>query len=506
MSYIEISRTPLDVADLLAAGEPVAVSLSGPMRAGVRECRDFVERCLSGNVPVYGSTTGFGPLVTFSGRPTAPDQCDNVLQHLTAGQGADLPSAVVRATVLVRLWSLAQGRSGVSESVLDTLCAMLGTTFCPVVPSLGSVGASGDLVPMAHLAHALRGSGEAWVDGRRVPAEEGLRLAGLTRLELDGRDALALVNGTSVTTAAAGLALASIRSSVWAAAALTALLADLLGASPAFLSPSSLRAFGHPAVEEVGGWLSEWLNDGEPSGDRPLQEPYSIRCSPHLIGSALEAVEHAAVVIGRDLGGISDNPLFFAEENLVAHGGNFFGQPAAFAADQLSSVAAQLGNLAERQLDLLVDPHRNGGRPPMLATVPGEQHGVQGVQLVATATVVAMRRAAVPAAMQSVPTNWHNQDVVPFGTQAALTAIEQAQKLRVLHGCLAVALRQAAYVGRLTGRREASASRCAELLEGLGQVVAPIEADRALAAEVRQAADFLDSYLREQVKSASERV
>ena len=264
------------------------------------------------------------------------------------------------------------------------------------------------------------------------------------------------------------------------------------------LSNGSSAARGSRAVRSA--WSRPNLLPAASAADRPLQEPYSIRCAPQLIGAALEAVQHAGTVIERDLGGISDNPLFFAEENLVAHGGNFFGQPAAFAADQLSSVAAQLGNLAERQIDLLVDPHRNGGRPPMLATVPGEQHGVQGVQVVATATVVAMRRAAIPAAMQSVPTNWHNQDVVPFGTQAALTALEQAQNLRVLHGCLGVALRQAAFVSPLAGRRAVSAGRCADLLTRLGEVVAPIERDRALAAEVRHAADSLDDHIGEMTK------
>ena len=169
------------------------------------------------------------------------------------------------------------------------------------------------------------------------------------------------------------------------------------------------------------------------------------------------------------------------------HGGNFFGQPVAFAADLLTLVTTQLATLAERQLDLLVDPHRNGGLPPMLSPHPGRQHALQGVQLAATAMVAEMRRTATPASVQSLPTNLHNQDVVPFGTQAALSALEHARLLRLVHGSLAVALRQAAH---LTHRPLAPA--CAALLDRLAAVVPPIESDRRLGAEIRAAAGVLD--------------
>src|SRR6266568_1356127 len=169
-----------------AAG-PVDVYLSGTVRAEVDRCRQFVDRCLAGDMAVYGSTTGFGPLVTFAGRDTARDQCDNVLQHLTAGQGPDVAPELVRAAILARVQSLTQGRSGVSVEVIDALCAVLRTTFAPAVPSLGSVGASGDLVPFAHIAQAMRGHGYAYLDGRPLPAQEALAQAGLAPLPLDGR-------------------------------------------------------------------------------------------------------------------------------------------------------------------------------------------------------------------------------------------------------------------------------------------------------------------------------
>ncbi|WP_381795890.1 histidine ammonia-lyase [Streptomyces niveus] len=472
------------------AGLPVHFEPGPEVRQRVTECREFTLLAMGDGQQVYGATTGFGPLVGFPGRDNGADQCDNALNHLVAGQGADLPPAVVRGALTVRLWSLCQGRSGVSPEVVDALCAALQTSFAPAVPTYGSVGASGDLIPLAYAARALRGQGHAYLGAERLPADEALRRAGLRPLELDGRDALALVNGTSVTAAAAGLALVGLRRSYEAALTLSACLTELLGAAPAFLAPQLLRAYGHPDAVHAAAALRERLEGNVPSGDRPLQEPYSIRCTPQLLGAARSSLGYAARVIGDDLTGVSDNPLFFAEDGLVAHGGNFFGQPVAFAADLLSITATQMGNLAERQLDLLVDPHRNGGLPPMLAAEPGRQHGVQGVQLAATAMVAAMRREAVPASVQSLPTNGHNQDVVPFGTQAALTALAQAERLRWLHGSLAVAVRQAAYV---SGRRPA-APRCADVVDRLIEVIPPVDPDRPLDVEVRRAADVLDEF------------
>ncbi|MET8981191.1 aromatic amino acid ammonia-lyase [Streptomyces sp. NPDC004539] len=476
-------RVPLGPATMELAADVVDVELDHGTRERVAECHAFALRRIDDGRPVYGATTGFGPLVVFPGR----DQCATALAHLTAGQGPDLEPATVRAAMLVRLRSLCQGRSGVSPAVVDALAAALRTGFAPAVPRLGSLGASGDLVPLAYVAGALCGDGAAYLDGRRTTAAEALALAGLTPVELGGRDALALVNGTSLTAAAAGLAVASIARSRTAAIWLSAALTDLLGAEPAFLVPELLEAFGHPDTVRVGAEMRTRLDGTVPSGQRPLQEPYSVRCTPQLIGAASCAIGQAEDVVRRDLNSVSDNPLFFAERDLVAHGGNFFGQPAAFAGDLLTLAATQLGNLAERQLDLLVDPHRNSGLPPMLSPDPGRQHGVQGVQLAATAIIATMRRAAHPASVQSLPTNLHNQDVIPFGTQAALNALDTARLLRLLHGSLAVALRQAAH---LTARPLAPATT--HLVERIAAVCAPVERDRPLDAEVREAADVLD--------------
>ncbi|CAL9662106.1 Histidine ammonia-lyase [Streptomyces sp. enrichment culture] len=484
---------PLDATALRRAATPLTVTVDDAARARLERGRRLY-RALRQDGPVYGATTGFGALVGYAGRADEADQCDNTLAHLGAGQGPDLPHDVTRAALLLRTWSLAQGHSGVSAETVDRLAAMFATTFSPAVPRYGSVGASGDLIPLAYATQALRGRGHAYLDGRRLPAADALTAAGLTPLALDGRDALALVNGTSVTTAALALARDTVRAAHRALTALTCLLTDLLGCDPGFLDPGLLRAYGHPGAAGVGTRMRHTLAGTSPSGTRPLQEPYSIRCAPQLLGAAEDALGYVDGVVAADLAGVSDNPLFFADgdsagggEGRVVHGGNFFGQPAAFAADLLASVTAQLGNLAERQLDLLVDPARNGGLPPMLATAPGVQHGLQGVQLATTAFVAEIRRCAAPAAMQSLPTNLHNQDVVPFGTQAALRSYDMADLLGLLCGSLAVGLRQAVHVGA----RRPTAPRCARLLDALAETVPPVEPDRPLDADVRAAARLL---------------
>ncbi|MFS8100733.1 aromatic amino acid ammonia-lyase [Lentzea alba] len=488
----------LEPSHLELARGPLRVELDAGVRARIARCREFVLEVSGSGRAIYGVTTGFGPLVEFGGRPDGAGQSDNTIIHHIVGHGELMPPAVARAAVLARLFSLAQARSGVSEQVVTALIAMLGTEFAPAVPRLGSVGASGDLQPLAYVAHALRGNGNAFFQGRLMPAGEALDRAGLQKLELDGRDALALVNGVSVTAAALGLAVAQAIRARRSAELLSALMTDVLGCGTEFTSVGLLAAFGHPDVADTGAAIRTWLAGSSPSGERPLQEPYSIRCTPQLIGAAGTSVRHADEVVRRDLNGVSDNPLFFPETGEVVHGGNFFGQPSAFAADQLNVALVQLGNLAERQLDLLVDPRRTNGLPPMLSPAPGQHHALQGVQLCTTATVAAMRRAAVPASVQSLPTNLHNQDVVPFGTQAAFTALDQATHLRYLHAGLAIGLRQAVHVGA----RRPLAPKLAEAFDRIAEEVPPIVEDRPLDSALGQVADLLDVIVSE-VESVS---
>jgi len=482
---------PLRRQSLRQAQDPVTVVINEEVRERVANSRAFLGKALGDDRAVYGNTTGFGALVGYAGRADEADQADNTLAHLGAGHGPDIDPAVARAAMLVRAWSLAQGASGVSVHVIDALAAMLATTFVPAMPRFGSVGASGDLIPLGAAAQALRGRGHAYVDGVRMPAADALRRLNLTPLRLDGRDALALVNGTSLTTAAVSLALDGVRASHRVIQVLSCLLADLLGCDTQFLDERLIRLYNHPGAVDVAAAMRVRTAGSTPSGTRALQEPYSIRCAPQLLGAAEDALRYVDGVVEADLGSVSDNPLLFPGDDLIVHGGNFFGQPAAFAADLLSMVTAQLGNLAERQLDLLVDPVRNGGLPPMLAAGPGRQHGLQGVQLASTALIAEIRRDAMPASMQSLPTNLHNQDVIPLGTQAALRALDQARLLRLICGSLALGLRQAGHVGA----RTPTAPGCAAVLDRLVEAIPAIDPDRPLEDDVRRAADLMEGLI-----------
>ncbi|GII55518.1 histidine ammonia-lyase [Planotetraspora thailandica] len=488
MPELSIER-PLHVEDVESAKGPLQVLMHGDVLDPVRRCHEFVISQSTGETMIYGQTTGYGALVNYRGRADDTDRAEGLIDFLTVGQGDPLPAEVARGMLLVRLATLSRARSGVSAKVLQALAAVLATPLVPVVPRYGSVGASGDLAPLAHATRLLTGHGEAFVHGTRLPAGEALKGMGITPLTLTGRDALALVNGTSLSCAAAALAVAQAKRSLLVALHLTAALAEALGASPAFADDDLAAASGHAGVRAAAAELRDLLAGGVTVPDRPLQEVYSIRCAPQLVGAAWSALEWAGQTVEAELNGVSDNPLFFPEQSKVAHGGNFFSQSIAFAADLVANVLTQLANLAERQLDLLVDPHRNGGLPPLLAADPGRQHGLTGVQIAATSVVAAMRRECLPAGMQSLPTNLHNQDVVPFGNQAALSALEQAERLRWMHGMLAVALRQAFHLLDRTPQ----ASGASSLVAALAPSIAPLTEDRPLDEDVRTAADAMDS-------------
>ncbi len=458
------------------------LSFSTFARDRVARCARFVKEHAEAGHAIYGLSTGFGPLVSFSASADALAQGSGLLNHLRTGQGDMLSPAVARAMLLARAWSMGQGHSGVSVEVLDALSAALATAWAPAVPEWGSVGASGDLAPLAHAAAALCGEGEAFLGEERLPAAAALERAGLRPLVLQGRDALALVNGTSLTAAAASLAVASARRAVSVTLELSALLVETIGAAGSFTTPELLALAGHPAGQRVAQQLEALLRGSTAKRDRPLQEAYSLRCVPQLVGAVEETVNHAQQVITNDLNGVSDNPVFFPDEKSVIHGGNFFGQQVAFVSDALNLALTQLANLAERQLDLLLDPARNGGLPLLLSAKPGAQSGLAGVNLSATAIVGAMRRYATPASIQSLPTNGQNQDVVPFGTQAALEALRQAERLALVQASLALGLRQAAYLG---GPLPTSAAGSG-LLEQLTAWVLPVDPDRPFGADVRR--------------------
>jgi len=444
----------------------------------------FAERAAASDVPIYGWKTGFGPLVKFAASDNPVTQGMSLLCHLQAGQGRDLPTEVVRAMLTLRLHTGSQGLSGISPATVAWLESALSMGLIPVVPSMGSVGASGDLIPMAHAVAAFTGQGQIDINGDRLDASVALSRSGLSPIPLSGRDALALVNGTPLMSAAGSLAAIRFARCLAGATALSGLAFDLLGCHFQPLSSVLHNASGHRTHAEIAGAISTFLSGCAPEGrGRPLQESYSLRCAPQLLGASLTVLRQTLEVLEREINGVTDNPIFDADSESVIHGGNFFGQEVAFSMDHLTNSIVQTGNLVERQLALLVEPSQTDGLPLMLSPNPGANSGLAGVQLCATALVVEMRRTAMPASIQTIPTNGVNQDIVPLGTHAALNALQMVDHLELLIGALALALRQAFYVAD----RE-PLSQIGRDLASLFEIPA-IEVDRPLSMDVRNAAE-----------------
>jgi histidine ammonia-lyase len=372
---------------------------------------------------VYGINTGFGSLANTVIPPDEVTELQRrlVLSH-SAGVGAPLPDRVVRLVLLLKINALARGYSGIRREVIEALLALLNRGVHPVIPEKGSVGASGDLAPLAHLAGLLLGEGEAVVAGRRLPAREALSAAGLAPLHLAAKEGLALLNGTQVSTALtldglfAGL-------EVFAAAVIAgAMSLDAALGSDTPFDPRIHEVRGQPGQIMLARAYRELLAG---SGIRAshlqcdrVQDPYSLRCQPQVMGAALDLLENAATTLLHEANAVSDNPLVFADTGDVLSGGNFHAEPVAMAADICALAFAEVGALAERRLALLTDA-RMSALPPFLVADPGLNSGFMLAQVTAAALASENKSLAFPASVDSLPTSANQEDHVSMATNAA---------------------------------------------------------------------------------------
>jgi histidine ammonia-lyase len=466
---VVLTGADLTIADVEAVARNGAhVALDIHARERMHEARDVIESLVAEGAVVYGVTTGFGDLATTFVDPERSGELQRrLLMSHAAGVGRPFPREVVRAMLLLRANTLALGHSGCRTLIVDRLIAMLDHGIHPIVPEQGSVGASGDLAPLAHLALPLIGRGEVEVGGTVVPAAQALLDAGLEPLELGPKEGLALLNGTQLMGAIGALLLADADRLVRTASVAAAMSVEaMLGTDVAFAAAYQL-ARPHPGQVAVAGQLRHLLRDSDLQRSHhdsvhKVQDPYSLRCVPQVHGAVQDALDHLRRVLDIELNSATDNPLVFAGGGVapvdalatgggrVISGGNFHGEPIALALDFAKLALAELGAISERRTALLVDPRLNGGLPPFLAAGSGIDSGMMIYQYTAAALASEHKVLAHPASVDSIPTSANQEDHVSMGATAArharlvLEGVERILSIELLVATQALDLRLSA--------------------------------------------------------------
>ena len=491
----------LGTANAVVEGR-VRVALSPAARARCEDAHARLLRLIGEGRHVYGVTTGFGPLANRligPGNGVALQQ--NLIHHLASGQGPALTWSEARAVVLARLASIAKGASGASAETIDALVTLLSSELAPELPARGTVGASGDLTPLAHLALCLQGRG-GFLDraGARLDGGAALTRLGVRPLSLDRRDGLALVNGTSAMT---GIALRNVQAFARAldwALALSAAMAECLGGRAEAWHPEFGRLRPHPGQVRAADELRRRVDGSERIERRPIalrqlsndaeveetpgQDAYTLRCVPQVVGACADLADWHAGVVEIELNAVTDNPVLPESYDPPAlHGGNFMGQHIALAADALGTAVVVWAGLAERQIARLTDEKLNGGLPAFLHGAEAGLHsGFMGAQVTATA-ILAEMRATGPASVHSLSTNGANQDVVSLGTIAARLSAAKIAGLAEIQAIQALCIAQAMEARGGTTCSGFSPAAC-RLHAVVRKVSPPLSADRPLADEI----------------------
>ena len=415
-----------DLAAIHAGGTTLAIDAAAVAR--VRESAAVVERAAQASAPTYGVNTGFGKLAStrISSADLATLQLNLIRSH-SAGVGEPLSPPIVRLVLGLKAASLAQGYSGVRPVLIDTLISVHNAGLVPHLPAQGSVGASGDLAPLAHLSLALIGEGEMVVDGRRLPAEPVLRTAGIAPLALQAKEGLALINGTQVSTALALHALFSFEPVLEAALVAGALTVDAARGSDGPFDPRIHALRRQAGQADVAQYYRALLAGSEIrrshlEGDDRVQDPYSLRCQPQVVGACLDQLRHAALVLLREANAVTDNPLVFATAGgsggEIVSGGNFHAEPVALACDAMAVTIAEVGAIAERRIAMLIDTGVSR-LPPFLTADAGRNSGFMIAHVTAASLASENKSLAHPASVDSLPTSANQEDHVSMATFAA---------------------------------------------------------------------------------------
>jgi histidine ammonia-lyase len=449
--------------------------------------RAVIERLADSDAAAYGVNTGFGKLATtrISHDEIRHLQLNLVRSH-ACGVGEPLGAPATRAMLALRANALAKGFSGVRPVVPETLLAMLNRNVLPLIPSQGSVGASGDLAPLAHLALAAIGEGEAIFEGRRMLGGEALRAAGIAPLVLQAKEGLALLNGTQAMLALLALALRDAEIAADSADIAASLSLDALRGSPAAFDQRIADARPHPGHARVAENLRRFNRGSEireshrsPLKDPRVQDPYSLRCAPQVHGAARDAIARVRATLEIELNSATDNPLVFADSGEVLSGGNFHGQPLAIAADQLALALATLGGISERRIEQMTNP-QSSHLPAFLVRHAGLNSGFMILQVAAAALASEMKALAAPHSVDSIPTSANQEDYVSMGMGAARRLAPMLENLRNI---LAIELLAAAQGIDLLAplRPGIEARRAHEMIRSVSKT---LDVDRSLSPDI----------------------
>jgi histidine ammonia-lyase len=493
MTLLPGSATLADLARLYWDGAPAQLHPdTGP---GIDAAAALIARASRDVAPVYGVNTGFGKLANTAIAPEdrAALQRNLILSHC-CGVGAPLPAHIVRLIMSLKLLSLGRGASGVRRDVVDLLTAMLAKGVMPVIPGQGSVGASGDLAPLAHMTAVMLGEGEAQYHGQTMTGGAALAAAGLAPIVLGPKEGLALINGTQVSTALALAGLFETWRCALGAIVTGALSTDAIMGSAAPFRPEVQALRGHQGQIDTGLALRALIEGSEireahRDDDERVQDPYCIRCQPQVMGACLDLLRFTGRTLAVEANAVTDNPLVFTDDNTIVSGGNFHAEPVALAADQIALAIAEIGAVSQRRVALLVDPAMNFGLPAFLSPDPGLNSGFMIAEVTTAALMAENKQMAAPCSVDSTPTSANQEDHVSMAAHAARRLLAMAENLSQIIG---VELLVAAQGVECRAPLQTSAA-LGKVIARLRREVSSLGDDRFLAPDMQTAAGLIRS-------------
>ncbi len=459
--------------------------------AKVKKCREYVERVIANGDIVYGLTTGFGKFSTVNIAPENIAELQaNLIRSHSVSVGEPYTEEITRAIMLLRIAVLAKGHSGIRLQTLNALVQMLNMGVHPVIPMRGSVGASGDLSPLSHLALVLIGEGEAIYKGERLAGAEAMRRAAIDPVVLEAKEGLALNNGTQVMAAIGALSLIEAEKLCKQADVLAAMSIDSLLGTPTAMNPLVHKLRPHKGQLESAKNIHKLLQNSELRDSHRhcenVQDAYSLRCTPQVHGAVRDALAYARGVLQIEINSATDNPLIFPEEEMVISGGNFHGEPLAIALDTMAIAISELANISERRMEQMLNPALSRGLAPFLAHRPGLDSGFMIIQLTAASLISENKVLAHPASVDSIPTSANQEDHVSMGSVSAVKLLQVVQNVSTV---LAIELMIAAQAMDMRGIASSPALESAKAC--LRKIVAPLAKDRVMYQELNEAIDLI---------------